>query len=646
MPVVAIVNQTHGKRRRDLDHNENRLHHATIQANIEPSTIATTRKQNMPDNAVNAVNRGVYISDNLPFLQSLNDECIDLVCIDPPFAKNETFGRQNDKSPDPLKPPLTEQEHEIELTLLRRWGIRNEDEANAAGIDWPATRYKDFWSWADVHEQWLKDIEDDHPNVHKLIDATQEIHGDGTAAYLCYMAVRLFEIRRVLKNTGNIYLHCDHTAGAYLRQLMDAIFGKENFLNEIVWKRTGSHGNAKRWGPIHDTIILYSKSPLYHWNNVFTDYDETYLDKYYRFQDQRGRYRLVTLTGAGTRAGASGHPWRGIDPNESTRHWAIPISALQAAYPDVDLSGLTTQEKLEMLDEAGLIYWPKNGKIPQQKRYTHEAPGTKIQDIIHDIPPISPQANERIGYPTQKPVALAQRIIEASCPEDGVVLDCFAGCAYVAIAAERLGRNWVTCDINPRAWTVFKRQFAKPTLALLTCSETTHLTQPALMGSVVTVHGPGELPIRQTPDHDNAVPGFNVAAKPRVFKTPASIIPETEMLELLLELSHYQAWCCGFANRKPNGEVIKTTRNFHLDHLNPVSKAGTSHQIINRAPLCPYHNLKKSNHRFHLAEYRQQIADAGEMMVDDASHLIDLDFAFDRAINIYSARQTQKQITT
>ena len=255
-------------------------------------------------------------------------------------------------------------------------------------------------------------------------------------------------------------------------------------------------------------------------------------------------------------------------------------------------------------------------------------------------------SSEKTGYPTQKPVALAERIIKASCPEDGVVLDCFAGCAYVAIAAERLERNWVTCDINPRAWTVFKRQFAKPTLALLTCSETTHLTQPALMGSVVTVHGPGELPIRQTPDHDNPVPGFNVAAKPRVFKTPASIIPETEMLEILLELSHYQAWCCGFANRKPNGEVIKTTRNFHLDHLNPTSKAGTSHQIINRAPLCPYHNLKKSNHRFHLAEYRQQIADAGEMMVDDASHLIDLDFAFDRAINIYSARQTQKQITT
>ena len=165
------------------------------------------------------------------------------------------------------------------------------------------------------------------------------------------------------------------------------------------------------------------------------------------------------------------------------------------------------------------------------------------------------------------------------------------------------------------------------------------------MGNIVTVHGPGELPLRETPDHENTVSGFKLPAKPRVFKTPASIIPESEMLLLLLELSKYQAWCCSFANRLPDGTIIQTTRNFHLDHLNPVSKAGTSHQIINRAPLCPFHNLKKSNQRLHLAEYRQQIADAGEMMVADASDLIDLDFAFDRAINIYSARQSQKQLS-
>ena len=173
----------------------------------------------MADNRLNAVNRGVYISDNLPFLQGLNDECIDLVCIDPPFAKNETFGRKNSKSPDPLKPPLSDEEKATEMALLQRWGIKNQQDAANAGIDWPETKYKDIWSWQDVHESWLKNIEDYHPGVHKLIEATQEIHGDSTAAYLCYMAVRLFEIRRVLKDNGSLYLHCDHTAGAYLRQL-------------------------------------------------------------------------------------------------------------------------------------------------------------------------------------------------------------------------------------------------------------------------------------------------------------------------------------------------------------------------------------------------------------------------------------------
>ncbi len=126
----------------------------------------------MDVNPLNAINRGVYISDNLPFLQSLNDECIDLVCIDPPFAKNETFGRKNAKAPDPLKPPLSDAEKATELALLRRWGIRNERDAAKAGIDWPETRYRDIWSWQDVHEEWLKDIEDGYPSVHKLIEAT------------------------------------------------------------------------------------------------------------------------------------------------------------------------------------------------------------------------------------------------------------------------------------------------------------------------------------------------------------------------------------------------------------------------------------------------------------------------------------------
>ena len=180
-------------------------------------------------------------------------------------------------------------------------------------------------------------------------------------------------------------------------------------------------------------------------------------------------------------------------------------------------------------------------------------------------------------------------------------------------------------------------------MATLTCLEPQHIAQPSLIGNIVTVHGPNELPTRTTPSHDDAPPAFKVPAQPRRFKTPASIIPESEMLEILLEMSGYQAWCCGFANRRPDGSVVQTKRNFHLDHLNPVSKAGTSHQITNRAPLCPYHNIMKSNHRLHLAEYREEIAKNGELMVDDVAELIDLDYAAHEALVIHSERQAQQR---
>ena len=247
----------------------------------------------MADHPMNAVNRGVYISDNLPFLQSLNDECIDLVCIDPPFAKNETFGRKNSKAPDPLKPPLSDEEKATEVALLQRWGIRKEQDATDAGIDWPETKYKDFWSWQDVHESWLKNIEDDYPGVNKLIEATQEIHGDSTAAYLCYMAVRLFEIRRVLKDTGSLYLHCDHTAGAYLRQLLDAILGngengKPGFRNEITWRCTTAHSDSNRYGANTETILFYTKGNQWDWKKIFEPYDEKYLTRF-RAKDPDGR---------------------------------------------------------------------------------------------------------------------------------------------------------------------------------------------------------------------------------------------------------------------------------------------------------------------------------------------------------------------
>ena len=567
----------------------------------------------MADHPLNAVNRGVYIADNLDFLKALNDGCIDLVCIDPPFAKNETFGRKNAKSPDPLKPPLSDEERRTEKALLARWGINNEADATKAGIDWPETRYKDFWSWeGDVQEKWVESIREDQPAVHALIEATRLVHGESTAAYLCYMAVRLFEIRRVLKDAGSLFLHCDHTAGAYLRQLLDGIFGngqngKPGFRNQVVWRSRQERGNLaqKQLVRSHDTIYWYVKSPNSPYNIQYLPYDQAYIEKAYRHSDHRGQY--TTLPCTNETGGNREYDFRGI-----TRAWRFEPSKMQELY------------------DSGRLYQATPKSPWRYKKYFSEADGIKLEDLWNDVG--AARGGERTGYPTQKPVALAERIIRASCPEGGVVLDCFAGCAYVAVAAERLGRDWVACDINARAWTVFKRQFGKKNLAELNCEEPTYdfrARQMSFLANTAYVYGPFELPKDPVKADVAEVPRFRVTDKPRRFKVPASEIPEDEMKEVLLRKSGYRAWCCGFANRMPDGAIIKTVRNFHLDHIiaKSLTGEGTSHDITNRAPLCQAHNLRKGNERMTLGELRRQIVRDGELMVNDVSELVNLDDA-------------------
>ena len=510
----------------------------------------------MNPDSFNATNRGVYISDNLQFLRSLNDECIDLVCIDPPFAKNETF------EADRLRPPLTDDEMQNELRLMSEWGINSANDARRADIAWPATRnggYKDIWSWEDdIHEVWLTDLDMHYPATAQLIESTRYSHSESIAAYLCYMAVRLFELHRVLKPSGNLFLHCDHTANGYIRQLLDTIFGRENFRNEIVWCYTGP-SNTPRWFPRkHDTIFFYGK----------------------------------------------------------THNTTFNRDAVRIEYQKLD-TGKTSGifKAAATLDEAG--------KVPED--YWLEG--------RDGMSPVGRLAHERTGYPTQKPISLARRIIEAGSNEGDVVLDCFAGCAYTALAAEMTGRRWVACDLNPRAWTVFKRQFVKPELVKLRCSDTPAAGQMVNDSEpVVTVHGPNDLPIRTSPEREVQIAEFKLPE--RKFRVPASMIPEAEMLAKLLDMSGYVAWCCGFANRKPDGTVMREPWNFHLDHINPRSKPGTSNEITNRAPLCPYHNTKKGNRRIHLAEYRLEIAVNGEMMVP-IDELIDLDEAYHKALALH-----------
>ena len=568
----------------------------------------------------NAVNRGVYLADNLDFLRALNDECIDLVCIDPPFDKNDTFPA------DRLNPPLTEPERQNELRLLAHWGVTTPEQADDRGLEWPPDNdvrggFKDIWRWEnDIHQEWLDTLESAYPDIHSLIETTRLIHGNGRAAYLCFMAVRLLEIHRVLKPAGSLYLHCDSDARSYLNQLLNAVFGTgENngpgLRNEIVWRSTSAHSDARRYGANTETIFFYTKGREWTWNQLYTEYDAAYKARF-RYSDPDGRaWTDDNLSARGLSGGGYRYEYKG-----ATDLWRLPL------------------ETMQRLDAEGRLHFTSRGGI-RRKRYLDEMPGRAIQQLWDDIPPLNSQARERAGYPTQKPVALAERIIAASTNPGDVVLDCFAGCAYVPVAAERLGRQWVACDFNPRAWTVFKRQFNKPQLALLCCNDDTTGQQVLASEPTVTIHGPDELPVRTSPERIITLEPFT--PPPRRFKKRA-LMTDEEMLNELLTLSRYQAWCCGFANRREDGTIIRQDWNFHLDHIDPKA-AGGINEIINRAPMCPHHNIRKSNQLVALREYRNQIADAGEMMVSSAGDLIDLGWAQSQVLEIHARYFIQRR---
>ncbi len=363
----------------------------------------------------------LYYGDNLEVLRThIPSASVDLIYLDPPFNSNADYN-----------------------ALFRT----PKGQASAAQME----AFTDTWQWDDsVSGQAVEEVKrSPYQDAAKMLDAMVGFLGkNALTAYLAMMAVRLVELHRVLKPTGSLYLHCDPTASHYLKILLDAVFGAENFRNEIVWKRTGSHGGAKRWGPLHDTIFYVSKSDAATWTKTYQPYDAEYLERFYRFVDERGRYRLVTLTGAGIRKGDSGLPWRGVDPNLSGRHWAVPILYLRRLGLNGGLDRMNTQEKLEFLDSNGLVYWPPKGNVPQFKRYLDETEGVPIQSIVTDIGPLSSQAQERLGYPTQKPVALLERIIAASSNPGDVVLDPFCGCGTTVHAAQKLGRSWIGIDIT------------------------------------------------------------------------------------------------------------------------------------------------------------------------------------------------------
>ena len=280
-------------------------------------------------------NRTLFHGDNLAFLRAMNSASVDLIATDPPFNK----GRDSHATPDSL----------------------------AAGA-----KFQDRWSWEkDIHQDWIDQITDDYPRLMEAIEGARHAHSDGMGAYLCFMAVRLLAMRRVLKPTGSIYLHCDPTASHYLKAVMDAIFGWRNFKNEIVWRRTatvkGNFGqNSKFFGPATDTLLFYSKTYDLTFNQPFTPYSQEYIDKSYRHEEpETGRiYRLVSMIGPG---GASkGNP--SYEVMGVTRYWRY------------------SKDRMNELIGLGLVVQSRSGAVPHRKYYLDEGKGVPVQSLWDDIP--------------------------------------------------------------------------------------------------------------------------------------------------------------------------------------------------------------------------------------------------------------------
>lgn len=356
----------------------------------------------------------LYYGDNLTIMQNyMNNGSVDLIYLDPPFNSQRNYNLIYEKL---TGHPVPEQEE----AFCDAWELDNEklEMARHMPILFRERGYDEdlvkFW------EAWIKALRHTQPRL---------------LAYLIYMSYRLLEMRRVLKPTGSLYLHCDPTASHYIKVILDGIFHHKNFRSEIIWKRSHAHSSARRWGPIHDTILFYTKGDNYTWNRVYQPYDPEYIEQFFKFDDGdgRGNYWTGDLTGAGTRNGPSGEPWRGFDVRAMGRHWAY------------------APEELDRLDADRRIYWPQTaGAMPKLKRYLSEAKGIPAQDIMLDVPSLQRMSSaykESLGYPTQKPIGLLERIIAASTNPGDTVFDPFAGCGTAIYASHLMQRRWIGCDV-------------------------------------------------------------------------------------------------------------------------------------------------------------------------------------------------------
>lgn len=438
----------------------------------------------MSNTSANFKNRTLFHGDNLDFLRAMNSQSVDLIATDPPFNK----GRDFHATPDSL----------------------------AKGAS-----FQDRWSWKrDVHESWLDQINDDWPQVMEAIENSRKTYGDDMGAFLCFMAVRLIGMRRVLKDSGSIYLHCDPTASHYLKMVMDGIFGRKNFINEVIWHYE-SGGRAKNFLPKkHDVLFWYAKN---HKKKVFN-----------------GDAISIPRNGCSL-CGQKLEKWNNLKKN---------------------------------VDKDGRVYRTIKSAGKEYRYYDDEP--VLPSDVWLGINHLQQKDPERTGYPTQKPLALYERIIQASSKKGDMVLDPFCGCATTPIAAERLGRQWVGIDI----WKTAHKQVID------------RLTQEGLIspeGKKTGLFNKGQIHLIETPpertDEGETDAPYMVTVK-KVYEPEGSRMSRAQMVDFLIEQNGMKCQGCD--------RTFDDPRYLELDHNTPRADGGINH-ISNRILLCGPCNKVKSN---------------------------------------------------
>jgi site-specific DNA-methyltransferase (adenine-specific) len=358
------------------------------------------------DNWVENLTNALYYGDNLGYLREMDRQSVDLVYLDPPFNSKATYN------------------------LLFR-------SPKGGAVQAQTTAFKDTWVWDVPAEMAFDEVMTSGSPAAGILRSLRGFLGTGDLmAYLAMMTPRLIELHRILKNSGSLYLHCDPTASHYLKIILDGIFGPEHFKNELIWQRSTPKGLAfTRFPSTHDVILFYGKSDNVKWNPQHTAHRPEYIDKYYTLTDP-GSDRLFQATSL-------------LNPNPNRPNLTYEFHGHTKVWR-------WTRDRMLAAEAEGKIYFPLSGGIPREKRFLDEQEGTPVTSIWTDIPPVNSQAQERLGYPTQKPLALLERIISASSDEGDVILDPFCGCGTTVEAAESLKRAWIGIDITHHAIDVIE----------------------------------------------------------------------------------------------------------------------------------------------------------------------------------------------